>query len=172
MMTFAGPANSATPMRPSSNVAPRRRARGVRVLAGALTARSTWLSLTVIGRLLHPECENACFLILQRGVGGCQDGAMAQVRPYRGVEAAQRLADRRRQFIEAGLDLIGAPAENGALPELTVRAACRQAGVATRYFYEAFTDKDQFVGAVFDTVIAELAATTQAAVAAAPVAEQ
>lgn len=97
---------------------------------------------------------------------------MAQVRPYRGVEAAQRLADRRRQFIEAGLDLLGAPAENGAPPELTVRAACKQAGVATRYFYEGFTDKDQFVGAVFDTVIAELAATTQAAVAAAPVAEQ
>jgi AcrR family transcriptional regulator len=97
---------------------------------------------------------------------------MAQVRPYRGVEAAQRLADRRRLFIEAGLDLLGGPVEQGAPPELTVRAVCRRAGVATRYFYEAFTDKDQFVGAVFDSMIADLAATTQAAVAAAPVAEQ
>jgi AcrR family transcriptional regulator len=97
---------------------------------------------------------------------------MAQVRPYRGVDAAQRVAQRRRQFIEAGLDLLGGPAENGAPPDLTVRAVCRQAGVATRYFYEGFTDKDQFIGAVFDAVIADLAATTQAAVAAAPVVEQ
>ena len=51
--------------------------------------------------------------------------------------------------------------------ELTVRGVCQEAGVATRYFYESFPDKDEFVGAVFDWVIAELAATTQAAVAAA-----
>jgi AcrR family transcriptional regulator len=94
---------------------------------------------------------------------------MAQVRPYRGVEAAQRLAGRRRQLLDAGLELLGA-ADDPA--ELTVRAICRQAGVSARYFYEGFADKDQFVGAVFDTVITELAATTQAAVAAAPVAEQ
>lgn len=51
--------------------------------------------------------------------------------------------------------------------ELTVRGVCQEAGVATRYFYESFLDKDEFVGAVFDWVIAELAATTEAAVAAA-----
>ncbi len=51
--------------------------------------------------------------------------------------------------------------------ELTVRGVCQEAGVATRYFYESFLDKDEFVGAVFDWVIAELAATTQAAVAVA-----
>lgn len=51
--------------------------------------------------------------------------------------------------------------------ELTVRGVCQEAGVATRYFYESFLDKDEFVGAVFDWVIAELAATTEAVVAAA-----
>lgn len=56
--------------------------------------------------------------------------------------------------------------------ELTVRGICQQAGLATRYFYESFTDKDGFIGAVFDSVIAQLATTTQAAVAAAPVEEQ
>ena len=49
---------------------------------------------------------------------------------------------------------------------------CRQSGLAARYFYESFTDKDEFVAAVFDWVIADLAATTQAAVAAAPPDEQ
>ena len=56
--------------------------------------------------------------------------------------------------------------------ELTVRAICADAGLTARYFYESFTDKDQFVGAVFDGVVADVAATTQAAIAAAPVSEQ
>ena len=51
--------------------------------------------------------------------------------------------------------------------ELTVRAICGQAGLGVRYFYESFTDKDHFVGAVFDSVIADIAVTTQAAVASA-----
>ena len=90
-------------------------------------------------------------------------------RPYRGVEAAERLAERRRRFLEAGLDLLGGATDPG---ELTVRAICAEAGLTARYFYESFTDKDEFVGAVFDWVIADIAATTQAAVAAAPVSEQ
>jgi AcrR family transcriptional regulator len=95
---------------------------------------------------------------------------MAQVRPYRGVEAAERLAQRRARLLDAGLDLLGVGDNDPA--ELTVRGICRQAGVATRYFYESFTDKDHFVGAVFDWVIADIAATTQAAVASAPPREQ
>ncbi|TDK92573.1 TetR/AcrR family transcriptional regulator [Mycolicibacterium mucogenicum] len=94
---------------------------------------------------------------------------MPQVRPYRGIDAAERLAQRRARLIDAGLEILGAapPA-----PELTVRTICAGAGVAMRYFYESFTDKDVFVEAVFDHVIAELATTTQAAVAAAPPDEQ
>jgi len=91
---------------------------------------------------------------------------MAQVRPYRGVEATERLAQRRRRLLEAGLDVLGSGAE------LTVRAVCRRAGLTVRYFYESFTDRDDLVGAVFDWVIADIAATTQAAVAAAPADEQ
>ncbi|MCT7658782.1 TetR/AcrR family transcriptional regulator [Mycobacterium deserti] len=91
---------------------------------------------------------------------------MAQVRPYRGVDATERLAQRRRRLLEAGLDVLGSGAE------LTVRAVCRQAGLTVRYFYESFPDKDDLVAAVFDWVIADIAATTQAAVAAAPAEEQ
>jgi AcrR family transcriptional regulator len=95
---------------------------------------------------------------------------MAQVRPYRGVDAGERVAGRRRQLLDAGLELLGAAGKDPA--ELTVRAICGQAGLGVRYFYESFTDKDHFVGAVFDSVIAEIAATTQAAVSSAPPAEQ
>ncbi|BBY63530.1 TetR/AcrR family transcriptional regulator [Mycolicibacterium helvum] len=91
---------------------------------------------------------------------------MTQARPYGGVDAADRLARRRAQLLRAGLELLGSDVDPA---ELTVRGICRQAGVATRYFYESFIDKDEFVGAVFDWVVAELAATTQAAVATAPV---
>ena len=94
---------------------------------------------------------------------------MAQVRPYRGIEAADRQAERRSRLLDAGLDILGS---NTDLSELTVRGICRQAGVTARYFYESFNDKDDFIAAVFDWVIAGLTATTQAAVAAVPPKEQ
>lgn len=94
---------------------------------------------------------------------------MAQVRPYRGIDATERLAQRRRRLLEAGLDLLGA---DGEPAELTVRVICGKAGLGVRYFYETFTDKDDFAGQVYDWVIADIAATTQAAVAAAPLREQ
>jgi AcrR family transcriptional regulator len=101
-------------------------------------------------------------------MGAMATAATTSARPYRGVEAGDRLATRRARLLGAGLDLLGAddPAE------LTVRGICRRAGVAARYFYESFADKDEFVAAVFDWVIADLAATTQAAVAAAPPQQQ
>ncbi|CAN3126617.1 TetR/AcrR family transcriptional regulator [Mycobacterium sp. smrl_JER01] len=96
-------------------------------------------------------------------------GFMGQVRPYRGVQAPQRVAERRRRLLEAGLDLLGGQSTPA---DLTVRAICTRSGLAARYFYESFPDKDAFVGAVFDWVVADIAATTQAAVAAAPAREQ
>lgn len=94
---------------------------------------------------------------------------MPQARPYRGVDAGERIDQRRRRFIDAGLVLLG---DADDPPDLTVRALCRQTGLAARYFYESFPDKDVFVAAVFDGVVADLAATTQAAVATAPRDEQ
>ena len=85
---------------------------------------------------------------------------VAQVRPYRGVDAADRLAERRARLLEAGLDILGSDSD---LSELTVRGICRQAGVTARYFYESFTDKDDLVASVYDWVIADIAASTQAA---------
>jgi AcrR family transcriptional regulator len=96
--------------------------------------------------------------------------ATSSARPYRGVEAAERLATRRNRLLATGLDLLGAEQQN--ISAVTVRGVCRSAGLAARYFYESFGDKDEFVAAVFDWVIAELATTTQAAMAAVPAGEQ
>lgn len=94
----------------------------------------------------------------------------SSTRPYRGVEAAERLATRRNRLLAAGLDLLGD--QRPDISAVTVRGVCRRAGLAARYFYESFTDKDEFVSCVFDWVVAELATTTQAAVAAVPADEQ
>jgi len=92
------------------------------------------------------------------------------VRPYRGVDAAQRRAERRGRLLNAGLDLLGSGHPD--ISALTVRGVCQRAGLASRYFYESFADKDDFISGVFDWVIADVAATTQAAVATVPADEQ
>ena len=130
------------------------------------------MSLIVIDYLARANCENVCCQILPDHVDGCQDGKMAgvaQIRPYRGVEAAERLSRRRRRLLDAGLDLLGAEDPEA---ELTVRAVCRRADLTARYFYESFSDKDEFVAAVFDASVADIAASTQAAVATSPPADQ
>ena len=95
---------------------------------------------------------------------------MAQVRPYRGVEAADGSPSAGASLLEAGLDLLGGPTTRRRADGPRHLPAGRR--LAARYFYESFADKDEFVAAVFDWVIADIAATTQAAVAAAPPDEQ
>lgn len=84
----------------------------------------------------------------------------SSLRVYGGVDGDHRKAERRAQLIEAGLDLLGAPGDT----PLTVRGVCKQAGLATRYFYENFTDRDTLALAVYDHVIEGLATTTLQAV--------
>lgn len=55
---------------------------------------------------------------------------------------------RRGELIAAGVALLGGEAG----PALTVRAVCRKAELTERYFYESFTDRDEFVRAVYDDV--------------------
>src|ERR1700744_499496 len=144
MITLAGPSSRAIPIRVSSSFGVRRDLRPA--IGGPPTARSTCLigSLTVIARL-PANCENVCFLILQPARTGVKIGVMAtapatSARPYGGVGAADRLATRRTRLLKAGLDLLGG--DDAA--ELTVRGVCRLAGVAGRYFYESFTEKNEF----------------------------
>lgn len=86
------------------------------------------------------------------------------LRVYGGVQGDERKAERRAQLTEAGLDLLGAPSDS---PTLTVRGACQHAGLATRYFYESFADRDALAAAVYDHVVDDLATTTLDAVTSA-----
>ena len=69
---------------------------------------------------------------------------------WSGVPLEDRQALRRDELINAGTALLGG--ESG--PALTVRAVCKAAGLTERYFYESFTDRDEFVRAVYDDVCA------------------
>jgi AcrR family transcriptional regulator len=67
---------------------------------------------------------------------------------WSGVPLQDRQTLRRDELIAAGVGLLGGEAG----PALTVRAVCRQASLTERYFYESFTDRDEFVRAVYDHV--------------------
>ncbi|WP_253854030.1 TetR/AcrR family transcriptional regulator [Prauserella alba] len=90
----------------------------------------------------------------------------APLRTYGGVSGTDRQAERRAQLLEAGLDLLGS--EEGPPHALTVRGVCRRAGLAARYFYENFADRDALAAAVYDHVVEGIAATTLEAVQEAP----
>ncbi len=74
---------------------------------------------------------------------------------WAGVPLTDRRAERRALLIDAAFALFG----EGGEAALSVRSLCRECGLNTRYFYESFADTDQLLGAVYDEVSAELAAT-------------
>ncbi len=67
------------------------------------------------------------------------------------MSAEHRLARRREQLLDAGLDLLGREGMQG----VTVTALCRRAGLSTRYFYESFEDLEELLLAVYDELVAE-----------------
>nr|WP_296764625.1 TetR/AcrR family transcriptional regulator [Rhodococcus sp. (in: high G+C Gram-positive bacteria)] len=52
---------------------------------------------------------------------------------------------RHERLLAVGVDMLGSP--DG--PSASVRGACRAAGLTERYFYESFTDRDQYVRDVY-----------------------
>jgi AcrR family transcriptional regulator len=88
---------------------------------------------------------------------------VAVQRSYRGVPADQRRAQRRAALVGAALDIVGTPGH----PRLTVAGLCARADLNERYFYESFASVQDVLVAVFDDVVAELAAAIVSAVAAA-----
>ena len=78
---------------------------------------------------------------------------------WSGVPLESRSALRRDNLVAAGVQLLGG--ETG--PALTVRAVCREARLTERYFYESFSDRDEFVRAVYDDVCTRAMATLTSA---------
>ncbi|MFC9787652.1 TetR/AcrR family transcriptional regulator [Rhodococcus sp. NPDC127528] len=60
----------------------------------------------------------------------------------------QRRLQRRTRLVEVGVELLG----GAAGPAVSVRAACRAAGVTERYFYESFADRDAYIREVYAEV--------------------
>jgi AcrR family transcriptional regulator len=84
------------------------------------------------------------------------------VRPYRGVSALDRIALRRRQLLDAGLELFG----TRGISAVGVGDVCSEAGLTKRYFYESFQSIDELAEAVFEEVRANLMVRVAPALAA------
>jgi AcrR family transcriptional regulator len=82
-------------------------------------------------------------------------------RSYAGEAPQDRAARRRRQLLDAGLEIFGTVGYRKA----TVRAICREARVADRYFYEEFPGTEDLLLAVYRECLERLRATVLSAVA-------
>lgn len=80
-------------------------------------------------------------------------------RPYRGLTAEQRRAQRRSALIAAASELWR---EQG-WAAVTMRGVCARASLTDRYFYESFADRDAVLVAVAESVRDEVMALIVAA---------
>jgi AcrR family transcriptional regulator len=84
-------------------------------------------------------------------------------RLWQGQTPDAREADRRQRLVEAGLELVGTQ----GVAALTMRAACREAAVGPRYFYELFATREDLLEAVYDETVDRIREPILAAVVAA-----
>ena len=66
-------------------------------------------------------------------------------RLYAGKSPATRHAERRRRFIEAGIEVIGTRGYAAA----SIKALCTEAGLTERYFYQCFDNREALLAAVY-----------------------
>ncbi|MEU9020130.1 TetR/AcrR family transcriptional regulator [Actinomadura sp. NPDC048394] len=77
---------------------------------------------------------------------------MTAARPYGGVKAGERRAQRRAALLGAAFEIIGAQ----GLDKLTVGRLCAEAGLNERYYYEHFDGRDAVLSALLDALTEEL----------------
>ena len=82
-------------------------------------------------------------------------------RAYAGESQAERVARRRQQFLDAGLQVFGTTGYRTA----TVRLLCRQAELTDRYFYESFANTEDLLVAVYEREFDHLQQVVMAALA-------
>lgn len=73
-------------------------------------------------------------------------------RLWQGQTPDARQADRRQRLVEAGIELVGTQ----GVAALTMRAACREAAVGPRYFYELFATREDLLEAVYDETVGRI----------------
>lgn len=80
-------------------------------------------------------------------------------RPYRGMTADERHAERRERLLDAALDLF---ARDG-YPQSPIEALCRRAGISTASFYDHATSREQLLRTTYDRIIDEVTGEVLAA---------
>ncbi len=75
-------------------------------------------------------------------------------RRWRGMDRAERDAQRRSRLVEAALHVFGTVGYAAS----TIDMMCVEAGVATRSFYELFGSREALLRAVYDEIIGAVAA--------------
>ena len=70
-------------------------------------------------------------------------------RSYAGMPTLEREASRRKQFIDAGIELFGTVGYHAT----TVRALTMHAGLTNRYFYEAFETTEDLLVACYEQLM-------------------
>ncbi len=99
----------------------------------------------------------------QPSVNACvKIGGVSGARHYGGMSGADRIAERRRRFVAAGLELMG----TRGIAATTLRGVAEEAGLAARYFAESFPTIEDLHLAVFDTIVDEVEERGLAAIAA------
>lgn len=82
-------------------------------------------------------------------------------RKFRGVDAAERRAQRRQRLLQAGLATFG----HRGFHASGVRDICAAAGLTERYLYESFDNREALFAAVFDDCVARIRAGMEQAIA-------
>lgn len=72
-------------------------------------------------------------------------------RTYSGVAVAERAAQRRQRFIEAGIELFGTVGYHAT----TMRTITAATGLTNRYFYESFTTMEDLLVACYEQLMAD-----------------
>ncbi|GAA2389844.1 TetR/AcrR family transcriptional regulator [Gordonia cholesterolivorans] len=72
----------------------------------------------------------------------------APSRCYAGRSLAERRAERRERFQEAGLELFGTL----GFSSVTVSALCAEAGLSRRQFYEEYSSREALLAEVYDKI--------------------
>lgn len=85
-------------------------------------------------------------------------------RPYRGMSAEERLAERRERLICAAYSLYSDP----GFPETTIERLCATARISNRAFYECFSGRTELMQALHERCVQEAVSAVAKAVEEAP----
>jgi AcrR family transcriptional regulator len=86
-------------------------------------------------------------------MGGGSKSSCGVTRPWRGISASDRRAERRQRLLDAGLDRFG----TRGVAATGIGDICEQAGLTKRYFYESFASIDELAEAVFQQITDRIA---------------